>query len=291
MCLSLLVFSEATPVFASALPEQAPAESAAGLSATTFVLAQNLGLVPIIEKLQEYKQRPPADLAGELDRQRLSRALVSKVLIASLEVRDVTARIEREIVLIDRMRGVLEDRRDRAIKLNSIENIVASGGLSEIASANAFMVNQIPGNSINVVASALTMGLGAWALRQQTGGKHRVVLKPNMLAPVFNYKGDQESTYPDSVWTYLNSTVPGSSQTRREGLLDRWRKFKVIPTETKSPAGRKRLGVLTNTDHSGTCTIGDFEDQTEMLAELKAEIFQLDRDLLDLLKRTQEISQ
>ena len=270
-------------------PESQPTSVARfNLPTVTYEVAQQLGVLQIIDRLNRIKAQPEHDLYLEVERLKLKNTLDSKVTIATLQVRDVTAKIERELALFNRMRGLLEDRRDKAIKLNSIENIVASGAIAEVGQAGELFANEVPGEIIGLVAGLGTMGLGSWALHQQGGGKQRVTLKPNMLAQIFKCPTDKDSEYPPLVWTYLNSLRPGERQTRLQVLYDRWQRFKVIPN-LNTPEGIKRIGILTNTRSKGFANIDLYDDQCDMLVDVRSEVFQLDRDLLDLMLNTQDL--
>lgn len=269
----------ANPRIAQAPP---PSTALAGLSPAARDIARQLGIVPLIERIDELSAHPTSDIKTEFELLKLKHALNSRIMIAALQARDVSARIEKELALINRMRGLLEDKRDRAIKLNSMENVAAGGALNEIGVAGNLFANETPGEIIQLVAGAATIGLGTWALRQQAGAKQRVNPKPNMLAKVFNLPPDKESDYPPLIWGYLNSVPPGSTQTRLETLCDRWKRYEVIPRNLNTASGQKRIGLLTNTRHSGTLTIDAFNDQSDMLFDLRSEVFQMDRDLLEL---------
>lgn len=280
--------SIAPPVSRSASPS---AEKENGLSPTARDIAEQLGIIPLLIKVEQYGAVPDLDVKGEIDRIKLRQILTVKVAVATLQVRDATARIERELAYINRLRGVLEDRRDKAIKLNSIENVVASGGISEIGNSRSFAANQIPNNVLQLVAGGATIGLGSWALKQQSGGAHRMSAKPNMLAEVFNIQTDSDSKYPDFVWTYLNRAPVGATKTRLQTMMERWQQFKVIPRNINTPEGRHRVAVLTNTIPNGKANIDVFDDRSDMLVDLRSEIFQIDRDLLDLMTCLQDAYQ
>lgn len=255
-----------------------------GLTPTAHDIAKQIDVLSLVEKLEQ------GSLSGELERLKVSQDLSTSVLISTLQVRDVTARIERELAVINRLRGLLEDRRDRAIKLNSIENIGASGAMSEIANGSTFMSSQTTTNVVNLVAGAATIGLGSWALKQQSGAKQRITVRPNMLAKIFNHPTDKNSEYPPVVWNYLNSAPVGTSQTRLQSLMDRWRKYKVIPNTFVGAVAQRRLAVLTNSGPTTTATIDTFNDQADMLFDLRSEVYQLDRDLLELMQCVQTLA-
>jgi hypothetical protein len=260
----------------------------ANLSPIALAIAKQLGVMPTIERLDQIKHSGATDLATEVERLKLKQSLNDKVVIATLQVRDATARIERQISILNRTRGLLEDKRDRAIKLNSMANVFAMGGLNEIGQAGEMKVNEVPGEIIELIAGGLTVVLGALALKQQSGGVTRLPTKPNMLAEVFNRRIDDDVSYPPIVWKYLTSSPPGTTETRLHSLIQRWQQYKVIGNPA-SRAGKRQIDTLTNVQENNKVTIDNLIDQASMLADVKAEVFQLDRDLLELLVSAQAL--
>lgn len=255
----------------------------ATLSPVALDMAEQLEVMPIIKQLELFESQPKLDAATEIERIRLKQNLTFKISLAQLQVRDVTAKIEHELAYINRLNGVLQEQRDKAIKLNSIENVVASGGISQMGNTLSYMTNQVPNNTFQVIASTATIGLGAWALKKQQGGAHRMEPDPNMLAQVFNIPPDANSTYAPFVWKYLNRPAVNARQTRLAALFDYWRKFDVIPKNLNTPQSRRRIAILTNTAINGRATIDVFNDRSDLLADLRSEVFQCDMDLLELL--------
>jgi hypothetical protein len=255
----------------------------ATLSPVALDMAEQLEVMPIIKQLELFESQPKLDAATEIERIRLKQNLTFKISLAQLQVRDVTAKIEHELAYINRLNGVLQEQRDKAIKLNSIENVVASGGISQMGNTLSYMTNQVPNNTFQVIASTATIGLGAWALKKQQGGAHKMEPDPNMLAQVFNIPPDANSTYAPFVWNYLNRPAVNARQTRLAALFDYWRKFDVIPKNLNTPQSRRRIAILTNTALNGRATIDVFNDRSDLLADLRSEVFQCDTDLLELL--------
>jgi len=260
------------------------------LSASSQQVALELGVVPLIQQLNDLHQQKSADPALELERLRLKQQLTDSVLIGTLQVRDVTARIDRQISLLNRVRGLLEDRRDRAIRLNTLANIFGMGLVNEYGQAGEIPKNELPGEIAELVAGGITMALSGIALRQQSGGRISGRPKPNMLAKVFGCPTDQETEYPPLVWNYLNADPDGSGpgQSRINELLGRWQRYKIIGG-TKSARDKDQIALLTNTSRSLQVNISLLESQTALLTDLRSEIFQLDRALLDLLVTTQAL--
>ena len=267
------------------------------LSAQSNDTAELLGITPLIDRLSKLEPEPssdsvdpPGNPAKELERLNLKQQLTEKVLIATLQVRDVTARIDREIARSNRIQGSLEDKRDRAIKLNSLANTVGMGIIAEIGQAGEMKVNEIPGETTELVGGGIGMALSALALQQQSGGKQRVRSKPNMLARIFNCHTDGDTEYPQVIWSYLNRVPVGSKdgQTRLESLFKHWQRYKYIGN-LRLASSRPRIASLTNTGTHGVTNIALLQDQTDLLVDVRSEVFQLDRDLLELLLNLQTL--
>lgn len=254
-------------------------------------------------------------------RLQLKQELVEKILIANLQVRDVVARIEKETTDLDRLSGFLEANRDRAIKLNSFANGIGGGALNEIGQAGEMRVNEVPGEIVELLAGGVVTTLSAISLYKQSGGKKYMKPKANMLAKIFKLPTEPESDYPALVWSYLNrspinndsssagssnsgSTMPGNAssgtavnnkatgqaepRTRLDELLRKWQRYKFIGAP-KDPRNRVRINTLTNTHPSGTVNIALLSDRIDMLADVRAAVYQLDRDLLELMLNAQAL--
>lgn len=258
-------------------------------------------------------------------RLQLKQQIVEKILIANLQVRDVVARIEKETTDLDRLSGFLETNRDRAIKLNSFANGIGGGALNEIGQAGEMRVNEVPGEIVELLAGGVVTTLSAISLYKQSGGKKYMKPKANMLAKIFKLPTDAESDYPALVWNYLNrsptkndsgssgatssaSSYSGSNpssnfapgydnnkatgqaetRTRLDEMLRKWQRYKFIGAP-KDPRNRVRINTLTNTHPSGTVNIALLSDRIDMLADVRAAVYQLDRDLLELMLNAQAL--
>ncbi len=257
------------------------------LSAVAYDTAQQLAILPIMEELQAL-QLQRGGQATEIRRLQLKEKLTETILIATLQVRDVTARIEKEISQLNRMLEYLQDRRDKALKINTISNALGVGALMEVGQAGEMKVNEIPGEITELVGGGIIMLLSAWSLHIQSGGKKVVPPKPNMLSKIFNLPTDKYSEYPPLVWTYLNRVPLNEStkQTRLQGLFQHWRKYEILGGKKNSTNVKRRV-QLTNSGEKCVTSIDLIGDQIALLSDLKAEIYQLDRDLLELLVNAQ----
>src|SRR5262249_12945738 len=93
------------------------------------------------------------------------------------------------------------------------------------------------------------------------------------------------SDYPELVWRYLDEAVPLESDKgkRRERLIDRWVQMgKIGPPSEKSD---RKIDLLTSgvsAQHS--LSIDVLLDRTMMLADLRAQVSIIKRDLARLMR-------
>lgn len=251
-------------------------------------LAKTLGVLPNLQRLQELSEhgkRKRGQLSPEGATLRLE--VLETIVTTMLQSQQVIVEIDAEISEANEFMAAMSDKRDRAIKLNSLASLVANGVVS---TAGNFLqmpqtINEQPGEVLETGASGLSGGLGALALYQQNGDKLSGGIRPTMLAKIFKRPNNEATEYPDVIWTYLN-TVPANSQiaiTRREHLIENWEKLGRLPSTT-TPEGRKYIRVLAGTiPQQKTITISMLDDRAAMLADLRAEVGQVYKELLNLM--------
>ncbi len=204
-----------------------------------------------------------------------------------LQCQEVMTEIDSEITEARDAMAMMSDKRDKAIRLNSIANI-ASNGLMSTAGTLLQMPETLSESSGEVLesgATAISGILGVIALRQQNGGKLSSEIQPNMLAKVFKRPNDKITEYPDVVWNYLNAPLAGSldGKTRRELLIQGWEDLGRIPPHD-SPKGRLYIRDLAGTvRQKGTVTLNMLDDRAAMLDDLRSAIGHIYKDLLSVM--------
>lgn len=213
----------ADQILAAATENKSGASVKSILSPDAYDIAEQLTILPLLEELYALQPQRGKDLLVAVTRLELRQKLTDKVLTVSLQVRDVTARIDKEIVRLDRMGGYLQDRRDKALKINTLSNAVGTGIIAEVGQAGEIRKNEVPGEITELVGIGISIALSALSFYLQKGQKMKVPAKPNMLSKVFKYQTDKDSEYPDIVWIYLNRVPPGSkdNETRLKSLFKR----------------------------------------------------------------------
>src|SRR5439155_17249218 len=186
----------------------------------------------------------------------------------------------------DEMKAYLEGRRDKAMRLNNVATFATAGGLGVLGNAVQYGSNEIPGETIELIAGGVAMALSGAAFRQQNGEKRTMDRSPNMLAQFFDRPAAAHTIYPASVWKYLNSPPPssGKSATRKDLLIQKWERFERIERRG-TPAAERKIELLAGTvPQRRTVTIDLLDDRSAMLSDLRAEISSMSHGLFELLR-------
>ena len=250
-------------------------------------VARLIGVCELIERLQSLPTRergPGTEMS--LDAMKLRQQITETVLTASLEADGVIAELDSEAEKLASIRGFLESRRDRALQIGTIANIVAAGAGGILGTALQFGDNTASaGNWIGIAGNSISTMLSLIGLRQQQGGKYALRESPNMLAPLFGRESEYHASYPDAIWKYLNEATPTEPQkgTRAERLRKEWAEFGRID-EKPSAKGTNKITFLTSRSSEGRkLTIDLLSDRAAMLADVKVWVELMKRDMSKLM--------
>jgi hypothetical protein len=276
-CISLL--ATILPVN-SAPPKELPPDIAS--------LASELKVLHLIEKIRTVQSKiadkPTLEEAIEL--LTLRQRLDYRLTVTSLEIEKTLSDIDKEDTRADELRFLLENRRQKALQLNSYANLIGGGGLS-IIGAGLGVGNNTVGNIVQTTGGSVNASLAAAALNSQrdTGvaithrGTHR-----NMLAVIFGLPLDEDTAVPATITAYLNEPVAeGSQLTRKDELVRRWTTLGRIPSRSESGYTREVNLIAGEVPESHRLTISVLDDRSAMLSDLRAEISNMNSKLLKLM--------
>jgi hypothetical protein len=258
-----------------------------GLTAEAAEIANDLNIMPLVAQLQSVKQQSK-DNPTNVQLLSLRTQLMERLFMATMEMQMVMAEIDTEVTRSNEIKALLENRRDRSIRLNNIANFVTGGGLGVLGNALQYMPNEFSGETVELVAGAVTMGLAGAAIKQQNGQRQSLEKAPNMLAQLFDRQSEvtAHGRYPHPIWKYLNSVPPGakSTLTRREILFRKWERFERIERRG-SPASEHKIELLAGVVRQHrTVTIDLLDDRAAMLSDLRAEISSMSHGLMELMR-------
>ena len=261
---------------------------AQSLSPGATEVAKEIGVTPLLERLMKLSDSERGVGGGVMSAEALSlrQQITETVVSASLEIDGTVAEIDSELGQIAAVRSVLEARRDRALAIGTIANIVAGGATGVLGTALQFKdTTAKAGNIIGVAGGGVATFLSVIGIRQQRGGKQALGIAPNMLAKIFDRPAEFHSEYPEEIWTYLNAIAPTetSNETRRAQLLKQWTATGRIDDVT-SPKSIKKLELLTSgVSQQRKLSLDLLADRAAMLNDVRAKISLMKRDLSKLM--------
>lgn len=215
-------------------------------------------------------------------------ALLRRVLSKTLELRKTASNIELEIAKETQALNRMKRLKDAAVLLTNNLNFYQGYILGTILygplGLSGSHKNAIASDRLKIIAGFLSIGLGLASLIEQHGGVRLKSVEPNMLGPCFDLKSKAEEKYSPTVWRYLNSASPSSSdeKTRKEILIAYWRDSGILNLKSKS--------MMENISGSGRShrkineTIALAGKRISMLYDLKAVVNLMDMGLRDLMR-------
>jgi hypothetical protein len=254
------------------------------LSPGATEVARLIGVTPLLERLQHLSKTEEEGAGSNLSPEALTlrQQITEAVLGTSLEVDGVIAEIDNEVAQSSEIIAFLASRRDHAIGVNALSNIVSGGGLG--IAGSALQLNESTnklGNAVGIAAGSVTTVLSVIGLRQQHGGRRSLGIAPNMLAKIFDRPPEFHSDYPEEIWNYLNNKPPSESgsETRRQRLIKRWTELGRMES-LETPNGQQKVDFLTSSVSSRRAlSIDLLADREAMLSDVRASVSLMKRDL------------
>lgn len=271
--------------------------NSAALSPNSIQLANNIGLTPTLENIRNYRERA-SSISDKRSfdfleaRQNLYEENQKAYLLiqkTNLEVDFTLSEIENEYQHCVEILATFTSDRDKSIARMNALSFISNGALWAVTEALAIPTYKnakfaIPSGIIGIPAGLVPSVASMWTLKQLKGKKMTSDVDPNMLAKLFNYPGNSEVDYPQSVWTYLHQ-VPANdpkSKTRMNQIIDRWVTDANMPGFSDR-GSKKQLDVLTGSaaQRKGL-SIESLTARSVMLDQLACEILKMKRMLLEL---------
>ncbi len=251
--------------------------------------AKLLGIEDRVDRLLALKENGKFDNYDQ-ESVKLQLALIRTITSAGLELRKVSAKFDREIVIERQALDKLTSQRDTAVALTNDANflqlgilsIIIDGPLEETKNPNKILA----GNRLNIVSGLTVGGLALLALCEQRGGIRRSKAEANLLGQTLGLDSPETVRLPPMLWTYLNSIPPNSNSglTRREQLIEYWKTAKILPINIKKQGTAEKVSAF-GPQHRQRCeTIKLLTARITMLFDLRAMIDLLNTGLVELLQ-------
>ncbi len=226
----------------------------------------------------------PPSLAELVARQQL----VESILAGSLDLDGALAEIANERAGLAELRSRLEARRDRAVGLLNIANLITGTGVGIAVNAMQFRASTANlGDAIGVGSGIASTVLSVLGIRRQNGPQHGIGEVPNMLAPLFDRPAVLNTYYPPEVLLYLSASPslrPAGSPTRLDLLNREWERVGRLPAPG-TPARAAKLNSLTASMTSTVrVSISDLQDRSAMLGDVSGRLSLMKRDMAVLMR-------
>ncbi len=219
----------------------------------------------------------PAD--NRIDKQL---ALTKRIMQHALEVRSASDLIDNQLSQEYTAKGAVLAARDRGIQYNNILNFTQSGILGVVSQGLVLNGKNNQANTLDLISGSTLLLLSSAALIQARIGRRPSKPELNVLAHVLAPGASSKETIPSSVLQYLNSPATENGLTRRESLIERWRKSGVITTNLKSVRNLGQLSATANTSRRERVQL--ITDRIVMLHDVKTTIESMDKQLVSALK-------
>ncbi|QPD04383.1 MAG: hypothetical protein Nkreftii_002157 [Candidatus Nitrospira kreftii] len=243
--------------------------------------AQVIDVLSLLNQFEILEERSINSASDALRLQAVHQEILSRVILAMLEVSSAVAKttceIERSSQVVDRLRVVENDQIRRQTLLAIIVGAaaaVASGGLA-IAD-----ISGVGEGIVSIIGGTVAGALGVSALYHETEESFRH--PDNILREI--WEDTEDPVYlPPSIWRFLRRPMREgeSPRTYRDETVAGWRKEGRLGDEgSELEATRAQLFF----GDGGVYTTNDLQRRTQMLDSLRATVLLLNQDLEHLVR-------
>lgn len=222
----------------------------------------------------------------ELSDARMS--VMRSIMAALLDIRATSSKLDVEIVEERQAMDRLTRYRDLAVALTNNANffqinlntIVIDGPLG----LTVYKPNALYGNRLTIISGLIAFGLATAAFLEQRGGVRIKKVNPNSLGVCFGFDSEVAKQFSPILAKFLNSRAPGESRTRREVLMEYWRKSKTLEYNVNKESNQQKLSATGPKHHFWQESIKLASNRLNMLYDLRAVVDFFDADLTALLR-------
>lgn len=220
---------------------------------------------------------------NEIDKQL---ALTKRVMQHALEVRSASDEIDNQLSEEYTAKGAILAARDRGVQYNNIANFAQSGILGIVSQGLVLNKKDIQANTLDLVSGSALLLLSSASLVQARIGRRPSKPELNVLAHVLVPNSSNKESIPPSIKQYLNSPAADNGLTRRESLIERWKKSGVITANLKNERNLGKLSASANTSRNERVQL--INDRIVMLHDVKTTIESMDKQLVSALKEERQ---
>lgn len=221
----------------------------------------------------------PEPASNRVDKQL---ATIKRVMQNALEIRSACDQIDNQLSQEYTAKDALLAARSRGIQYNNIINFTQSGTLGVVSQGLSLGTMQSQADTLDVVSGSTVLLLSSAALLQQRLGQRPSKPELNVLSQILVPGATIKERLPASVLQYLNSPASPNASTRRELLIERWKKSGVIRTNLKTERNLVKLSACGQTSKRESVQL--INDRIVMLHDVNTTIESMDKQLVRILK-------
>ncbi|QQR56670.1 MAG: hypothetical protein IPG59_16930 [Candidatus Melainabacteria bacterium] len=255
--------------------------------------ANLLGILPKVERLLQLKQQRQGNETAPLSDEELGLKVdvLDKVLGASMEVRMVSGRIDRDLSWAFAGQGALNAKQQKILNTIFTVNFMQIGTLG-VLSGPAFLNGRgALGSELLLLASSIGLVLSMLAFAQTNiGYKKAVDGDATILTDVLKVQKPVSTEHESKlVVKFLDSVPPGTrdGKTRSQALIENWKKGKYL--RNMSEPNLKKLSAVVPSGKKYKIGAAEFNKRIRMLFDTQYTIELFHEQLVELL-RAAEIS-
>lgn len=271
-------------------PPQVKIDDSGTLTPKAREAAVLLGILPKVERLMQIKQAKQSGGDATLSDEELGLKVdvLDRVMGASLEVRMVAGRIDRELAWAYSGQGMLQAKRQSRLNAIFTANFMQIGILGTLSGPAFLNHKPIIGTELLLLASSIGLLFSTLSIIESRSGTKKVDGGTTILADVFHIDANDKPDHRIEIVTkYLNSVPPTSTdgKTRIETLVNNWKKGKYL--RNMQLENLQKLAAVNPEGKHFKENIGLLGNRIRMLFDTQYTIELLHEELVELLRATQ----
>lgn len=256
----------------------------AGLDPLAIEATQMLGLKDEVTTIKRLSGR--VSYSTELSDARAS--VMRHVLCGLCDIRATSSKLDVEIVEEKQALDRLVRNRDLAVAVTNNVNFFQINVLGIIIDGplglTTYKENNLYNQRLTIVSGIMAFCLAVAAFAEQRGGVRLLKVNPNSLGVCFGLESEATKQFSPILYRFLNSSWPGASKTRREILVDYWKRSRTIDFNINKVGNQQKLAATGPKHHFWQESIKTANSRLNMLYDLRAVIDFFDADLTALLR-------
>lgn len=214
----------------------------------------------------------------------LELVLIENILAGYLDLRIGADTCQEQLnYQYDVVLAQLMARRGKFLQRTYEANFIQTNTLGTIAGYNYLRGHSRAGTECFAVANSVGTLITTVSLIATQGGWRKTDTGPNSLADFFNLRANEKHGFSNFVWNFLNDAGPDTDgKTRREYLVEIWKKNAVVNMDIDSKRNQEKLGGMPSCKSD---TIKLVLNRIALLSALHEQFGHFDIELLALLHK------